>query len=503
MTKLSTLCIFTFLVSSNLVDPVKVLLTIMDQGRSHATSITPLMHRLQKDGHTTALEMATYKKDMDFGMEERFIDMSAFENNFISKDFFKIAFEDEFTFVHQAVPFIFGCISCNRILKHQRERYLEIANEDWDLFLSDSLFSPCGYAMAEITGKPHVMMHSSDVESAHGSFKGFSRNYALMVPNFLPYSMSDFTTDKWWHRVISTVDWFGSAFITGGVAGFAQKWALRSIIPFPFFSFYDYNRRSAFSFTDMPDPLYPVGARTNDYFSFGTYCNPPKNGLDEEWGRFVNDPKSKGTILVAFGTIIDWRFAPEEKFEIFLNVLNKLTDYRVIWSMKGDRPEGLLDHVKVSSWVPQQQILNHEKTVLFLSHGGLKSVKEAVCSATPSIFMPMFAEQMRNAWLAKSKGFARILNKFHLSETYLENHIREVVEHKAYQVNAEHFLSTFADLPMPALDEAAFKFKRLFKYNGKMPKYFYPKAIDLSYLTALNLDIWILLPLVLGFVVSK
>ena len=131
------------------------------------------------------------------------------------------------------------------------------------------------------------------------------------------------------------------------------------------------------------------------------------------------------------------------------------------------------------------------------------SVKEAVCSATPSIFMPMFAEQMRNAWLAKSKGFARILNKFHLSETYLENHIREVMEHKAYQVNAEHFLSTFADLPMPALDEAAFKFKRLFKYNGKMPKYFYPKAIDLSYLTALNLDIWILLPLVLGFVVSK
>ncbi|CAL2044050.1 unnamed protein product [Caenorhabditis brenneri] len=475
----------------------------MDQGRSHATSITPLMHRLQKDGHTTALEMTTYKKDMDFGMEERFINMSGFENHFISKDFFKIAFEDEFTFIHQAVPFIFGSISCDRILKHQKERWLEIANEDWDLFLSDSLFSPCGYAMAEITGKPHVMMHSSDVESAHGSFKGFHRNYALMVPNFLPYSMSNFTIQHWWHRVVSTVDWFGSAFITGGVAGFAQKWALRSIIPFPFFSFYDYNRRSVFSFTDMPDTLYPVGARTNDYFSFGTYCNPPKSGLDKEWEQFVNDPKSKGTILVAFGTIIDWRFAPEEKFEIFLNVLNKLTDYRVIWSMKGERPDGLLDHVKVSSWVPQQQILNHEKTVLFLSHGGLKSVKEAVCSATPSLFMPMFAEQMRNAWLAKSKGFARILNKFHLSEEYLENHIREVVEHKSYQSNAEHFLSTFADLPMPALDEAAFKFKRLFKYNGKMPKYFYPKAIDLSYITTLNLDILIIFPILLGLFVSK
>lgn len=190
--------------------------------------------------------------------------------------------------------------------------------------------------------------------------------------------------------------------MTGGIAGLAQKWALRSIIGFPGFSFMDYNRRSTFSFTDMPDPLYPVGPKTNDvrlisvlsasdyfqFFSFGTYCKPPKNGLDEEWTSFVEDPKSKGeilnpiqcllnpripgTILVAFGTIIDWRFAPREKFQIFLNVINRLTDYRVIWSMKGDRPESLGSHVKVSSWVPQQAILNHEKTVLFVSHGGLK-----------------------------------------------------------------------------------------------------------------------------------
>ena len=33
----------------------------------------------------------------------------------------------------------------------------------------------------------------------------------------------------------------------------------------------------------------------------------------------------------------------------------------------------------------------------------VSSVKEAACSGIPSLFMPMFAEQMRNAWLAKSK----------------------------------------------------------------------------------------------------
>ncbi|CAI2352799.1 unnamed protein product [Caenorhabditis sp. 36 PRJEB53466] len=474
----------------------------MDQGRSHATSITPLLHRLQKDGHTTALEFATYKPEMDFGVEERFINMSGFENHFVSKDFFKIAFEGEFTFLHQAVPFIFGSISCNNILEHKKQRFLEIANENWDLFLSDSLFSPCGYAMAEVAGKHHVMMHSSDVESAHGTFKGFSRNYALMVPNFLPYSMSDFSVDHWWHRVVSTVDWFGSMLITGGVAGLAQKWALRSIIKFPFFSFYDYNRKSTFSFTDMPDPLY----RSERGLMTSSRSAPIASSRKTSWTTSGNslwrtaDPKGPSSSRSAPSSIGDLRPKTNSKF---LNVLNRLTDYRVVWSMKGDRPDGLGAHVKTASWVPQHQLLAHKNTVLFVSHGGLKSVKEAVCSATPSIFMPMFAEQMRNAWLAKNKGFARILNKFHLSERYLEGHIREVVEHKFYQSNAEKLLSTFTDQPMDALDEAAFKFGRLFKYNGKMPAYFYPQSIDLSYITALNLDILIVVPLIIGLLVDK
>uniref|UniRef100_A0A1I7TYP0 UDP-glucuronosyltransferase n=1 Tax=Caenorhabditis tropicalis TaxID=1561998 RepID=A0A1I7TYP0_9PELO len=252
----------------------------------------------------------------------------------------------------------------------------------------------------------------------------------------------------------------------------------------------------------MPDSLFPPASRTNDFFSFGAYCKSNHKPLDSKFRSFIEDPESKGTILIAFGTFIDWRKAPRHYYETFSFVVNQLTDYRVIWSMKGERPRGLGSHVKTAEWVPQNLILHHNKTVLFLSHGGLKSTKEAICSATPTIFVPLFGEQTRNAWLLKEKGFARIMNKFKINVEELITHVKEVLEHPDYQNNANKFLTYYMDQPIPNLDEGAFKFNRLIKYGGRMPSYFYPKALTLSYFTTLNLDI-ILLPVFIVYLITK
>ncbi|UMM34240.1 hypothetical protein L5515_007400 [Caenorhabditis briggsae] len=493
---------FINLLFLHIVESARVLLTVMNQGRSHATSINTFMHRLQKDNHTTALEFAWFHPDIDFGMDERFIDMKGFDNPFASPDFDKIAFEEDYSFIHQAVAYGFGSKTCDNILKHKKERFNEILSEDWDLYLSDSLFAVCGYGMAEISGKPHVMMHSTDLESAQGSFKAFSRNYATFVPSNLPFTMLDFSVTKYFHRIWAAYDWFGSFIFTAFVGNFAQKWALRSIIPFPYFSFSEYNRRSSYSFTDMPDSLFPPASRTNDFFSFGAYCKPSSTPLPSDFLSFIDDPKSKGTILIAFGTFIDWRRAPKHYYDTFSTIVNQLTDYRVIWSMKGERPPGLRDHVKTSSWVPQNQILHHNKTVLFLSHGGLKSTKEVICSATPTIFVPMFGEQTRNSWLIKEKGFGRIMNKFNINVKELGTHVREVLEHPTYQDKANKFLTYYMDQPIPTLDEGAFRFSKLLKYGGRMPAFFYPRALDLSHITVLNLDLYFTLPAMLIYLLK-
>ncbi|VDM67458.1 unnamed protein product, partial [Strongylus vulgaris] len=264
------------------------------------------------------------------------------------------------------------------------------------------------------------MIHSSDMESAQSTAKAFHRNYGLLPPNFMSYTYSWRDPSFFADRVKSAADWFGSIIATNIVADQFMKAALSPIVEE--FSFSEFCRTSTFSFTDMPELLYPPAPRTNDvskvlkkflhwqyslnyvffqYYSYGSYCKEGRM-LSKEFYDFVSDPSSKGTIIVAFGTIVPWDAAPLDKLQAFVEALNNLSDYRIVWSYNG-RYINVKSHIKLSKWIPQNELLLHKKTVLFISHGGLKSVKEAACSGTPSLFMPMFAEQMRNAWLAKNK----------------------------------------------------------------------------------------------------
>ncbi|VDO46982.1 unnamed protein product [Haemonchus placei] len=106
----------------------------------------------------------------------------------------------------------------------------------------------------------------------------------------------------------------------------------------------------------------------------GFYCRKAKE-LPNDYEKFVNDPTSKGTILVAFGSNIIWDYAPPDIMAAMLGAINRLSDYRVVFSYNGnmERVRFLGSHVKVIRWAPQKDVLSHKKTVVFVSHGGLKS----------------------------------------------------------------------------------------------------------------------------------
>ena len=104
--------------------------------------------------------------------------------------------------------------------------------------------------------------------------------------------------------------------------------------------------------------------------SYGAHCKPSKV-LDGKFKKFISDPKSKGTILMALGTICRWDMAPKRIVDAFVNAFNQLTDYRIVWAYKGPKLP-LKSHVITKAWVPQIEILNDPSTRLFISHGGLK-----------------------------------------------------------------------------------------------------------------------------------
>ncbi|KXN64925.1 glycosyltransferase family 1 protein, partial [Conidiobolus coronatus NRRL 28638] len=66
--------------------------------------------------------------------------------------------------------------------------------------------------------------------------------------------------------------------------------------------------------------------------------------------------------------------------------------------------DGTHEHFKLLKWAPQYSILNHPNTKLFMTHGGLDSIYEAIQSGTPMLAVPYFGDQPRNAALLKEHG---------------------------------------------------------------------------------------------------
>lgn len=73
----------------------------------------------------------------------------------------------------------------------------------------------------------------------------------------------------------------------------------------------------------------------NDFLLVGAYCQQ-SGKLPKSLEQFVEDPRSKGTIYLAFGSLVRWSSAPENVVEAIFGALNELTDYRVIVSSKGN-----------------------------------------------------------------------------------------------------------------------------------------------------------------------
>ncbi|TKR58679.1 hypothetical protein L596_030092 [Steinernema carpocapsae] len=236
----------------------------------------------------------------------------------------------------------------------------------------------------------------------------------------------------------------------------------------PRFSFFKLWNESAFNFIEeittfiFPSPI------SNDIKAVGKSCKKAKS-LNKEFLDFVDDPMSKGTIYIAFGTNVLWEFAPEYIMKAFFNTIDRLADYRVVFTYNGLKINKTIPgHVKIVSWSPQLDLLSHKRTKLYITHGGLKSVKEAICTSTPLVILPLFAEQTFNAALALKLGIGKSLNKYTLTEDKLYKSIISVLEEPKYAAAVAKHSQMFTDLPIPALDEGAFYANRAIRLKDEI-----------------------------------
>ena len=109
---------------------------------------------------------------------------------------------------------------------------------------------------------------------------------------------------------------------------------------------------------------------------------------------------------------------PEHLLTTFRNVFSKIPQ-RVFWKWEKDAQVVFPPNVVLLDWLPQQDLLAHPNARLFISHGGLLGLQEAIYHAVPLLGLPFGNDQHNNMARAKKEGYALKLDWGRLNEENL------------------------------------------------------------------------------------
>ncbi|XP_031625276.1 UDP-glucuronosyltransferase 1-7-like [Contarinia nasturtii] len=230
----------------------------------------------------------------------------------------------------------------------------------------------------------------------------------------------------------------------------------------------------------------------------GAHIKPPKP-LPKDLQEFMDNSKH-GVIVFTLGSAVRSDAMPKEKMEAFLQVFGKLKQ-NVLWKFEDESFANIPSNVRVQKWMPQSDILAHEKVVLFISHGGLSGTYEGTMRGVPFLFTPLFADQFRNARKAVKAGSGLELPFSQITVETLSSKVNELLTNKTYYNRAKEIARLSNDNLVHPMEEAMFWIEYVIR-SGNGAKHLKSSAVHMSWFTYLMLDI-LIMPFVVIFIIYR
>ncbi|XP_002733013.2 UDP-glucuronosyltransferase 2B15-like [Saccoglossus kowalevskii] len=210
---------------------------------------------------------------------------------------------------------------------------------------------------------------------------------------------------------------------------------------------------------DFPCPMMPNTVR------IGGLLAKPATPLAEEWEEFVRSAADIGLVVFSFGSLIDLSHN-SVKSEIVFSALARLSQ-KVAIKYDGTPPSTLGNNTKLSKWIPQNDLLGHPNTKVFVAHGGLNGIYEAVYHGVPMVGIPIYDDHFDNFARLRSKGMVETVEIGTLTSDGLFDAIIKVITNTRYKANAEKISRIHRDKPMSASDTAVFWIEHVIKHGGQ------------------------------------
>ncbi|XP_059155309.1 UDP-glucuronosyltransferase 3A1-like [Physella acuta] len=238
---------------------------------------------------------------------------------------------------------------------------------------------------------------------------------------------------------------------------------------------------------DYPRPMLP-----NTKLIGGSSVSEPKP-LIGQFKQFV-DKSTNGIVVVSFGSN-DISF-PEHILTKLSSAFEQL-DFDVIWRVNLTSP--VPTKIMTSHWIPQNDLLGHPKTKVFVSHCGKNGQYEALYHAVPILCLPIFGDQFYNSKRIQVKGYGLQKDIRHISKEELTIAIKQLVYDSKYKGNIEKASKLFKELYKVPSKEAAYWIDHVMKYGGdyirssgqEMPLYQFLLLDVIAFITFVSTSLFI------------
>ncbi|XP_065896630.1 UDP-glucuronosyltransferase 2B31-like [Dysidea avara] len=160
--------------------------------------------------------------------------------------------------------------------------------------------------------------------------------------------------------------------------------------------------------------------------------SPPP--IDEEMSGWLNTKEKKSVVYISMGTTA---FISVKMAKALVEGILP-TRYDVVWSLRKSNHDVLKEFTLekkrfcISSWVPQQSLLEHPAVAIAILHCGMNGLQETLFHGIPVICIPYAFDQYELATRLNSFGAGIGLTRTNISAQIITNAVTSISESKEY-----------------------------------------------------------------------
>ena len=228
---------------------------------------------------------------------------------------------------------------------------------------------------------------------------------------------------------------------------------------------------------------YPRMSAPNYQFIGASTASPAKP-LPPDLENFVQGAEH-GIVIMSLGSMKAWQWVWNILREKLFAAFGRLPQRVIVQYSLGDSPP-TPPNVKLMEWLPQNDLLGHPKTRLFVTHGGNNGQNEAVYHGVPMLVIPITIDQPYAGVRVETHAYGRwIEDKNKVTENELYAMMSEIINNDTYSQNIKKCSAIIRSMPS-SQERFLFWVNHILQFGGAHLR---PPSIDMPLYQVLMLDI--------------